>query len=163
AGAGVSAGAAPEGVGALAGAFSAVVCVLPATSGLLVKFRTTAKIRYTTNTMIVKIVRASPVLVPKAVCPDPAPLPKAPANPPPWGFWMSTVSTMSRHTARNPTITSPCQMLVQLKFSAARNMETLSRPYRRRRASLGREPAKRDVLRVRSLGYSPLSEPVGFG
>jgi hypothetical protein len=103
-------------------------CGVAAASGLVVKFRAMAKIRYTTNTMIVKIVRASPVLVPKAVCPDPAPLPKAPASPPPWGFWMSTVSTMSRHTAKNPTMTSPCQAADHVNAARRSDIRTLSRP-----------------------------------
>jgi hypothetical protein len=55
---------------------------------------------------MVRMVRASPVLVPKAVWPEePPPPPKALPRPPPWGFWMRTVSTSTTLMAMKRTMT----------------------------------------------------------
>lgn len=82
--------------------------------GAAAKFSTIASKRYSTKTAIVKTVSASPVLVPNAVCPELTPPPKALANPPPCGFWMRTVRTITTQTAMKRNISSPVTQAGQM-------------------------------------------------
>jgi hypothetical protein len=60
--------------------------VVTAGAGERAKLRPTPKTTQMAKMLMVAMVRASPVLVPKAVWPEPAPAPKAALRPPPCGF-----------------------------------------------------------------------------